>query len=80
MSKKIRTNEGSVIIVEGVNFISSDSIVDHIRNAFTKFNTPEEIANYIGRRYGQFPRNVFIASVNPESLSKPENKVVFTSF
>lgn len=80
MSKKIRTNKGSVVIVEGVNFISSDSIVSHIRNAFTKFNTPEEIANYIGKHYGQFPRNVFIASVNPENPSNPENKVVFASF
>lgn len=80
MSRKIRTNKGKVVIVEGVNFISSDSIVSHIRHAFENFKTPEEIANYIGIRYGQFPRNVFIDSINPENPINPENKVVFTSF
>ncbi len=80
MSKKIRTNKGNVVIVEGVNFISSDSIVGCIRHAFETLKTPEAIASYIGQHYGQIPRNVFMASVNPENPNHPENKVVFTSF
>lgn len=80
MSRKIRTNKGNVVIVEGVNFIPSDSIVSHIRHAFENLITPEDIASYIGQHYGQTPRNVFMASVNPENPDNPENKVVFTSF
>lgn len=80
MSRKIRTNKGNAVIVEGINFIPSDSIVSHIMYAFEKLKTPEDIASYIGQHYGQIPRNVFMASVNPENPNHPENKVVFTSF
>lgn len=69
MARTIRTNVGKVEVT-GVNFIPSDSIVEHVRNAFEKFSSPEEIADYIGKRYGQYPRNVFVA----------ERRVVFENF
>lgn len=70
MNKMIHTRRGNVI-VEGVNFIASDSIVTTIERAFEKFDTPEDISRYIHIHYGQVPRNVFLV---------PEKKVVFTSF
>lgn len=69
MARTIKTKVGKVEVT-GVNFIASDSIAEHIRNAFEKFSSPEEIADYIGKRFGQYPRHVFVA----------ERRVIFENF
>ncbi len=77
--RSIKTKKGKVTIT-GINFIASDSIVGYIREAFERFEKPEDIASFIKKNYGQIPRNVFMASVNPENPDNPVNEVVFTSF
>ena len=70
MTRTIKTKKAGNWEITGVNFIESDSIVDCIINAVTSFSTPKEIANYIGRNYGQFPRTVLVDS----------KKIIFEAF
>lgn len=69
MTRTVKTNIGKVEVT-GVNFIPSDSIVQHVREAFEKFTSADDISEYIGRRFGQYPRNVFVE----------ERRVVFENF